>query len=44
MNRRDAPGYHVSLVEQAIETIEAVGAPNLKLMFDGSTSAATQSW
>jgi 2-dehydrotetronate isomerase len=34
INQRDAPGYHVSLVEQAIETIDAVGAPNLKLMFD----------
>ena len=34
INQRDAPGYHLSLVELAIETIEAVGADNLKLMFD----------
>lgn len=34
INQRDAPGYHVSHVEPAIETIRAVGAANLKLMFD----------
>ena len=34
INQRDAPGYHVSLIEQALETIQAVGADNLKLMFD----------
>jgi 2-dehydrotetronate isomerase len=34
INQRDAPGYHVSLVAPAIETIKAVGAPNMKLMFD----------
>ncbi|MCB2101139.1 MAG: TIM barrel protein [Rhodobacterales bacterium] len=34
INQRDAPGYHVSLVEPAIETIRAVGAENLRLMFD----------
>ncbi len=34
INQRDAPGYHVSLVEQALETIDAVGAPNLRLMLD----------
>jgi hydroxypyruvate isomerase len=34
VNQRDAPGYHVSHVEKAIDTIQAVGAPNLKLMFD----------
>jgi hydroxypyruvate isomerase len=34
INQRDAPRFHVSLVEQAIETIVAVGAPNLRLMFD----------
>jgi hydroxypyruvate isomerase len=34
VNQRDAPGYHVSHVEKAIDTIKAVGAPNLKLMFD----------
>jgi len=34
INHRDVPGYHLSHVEVAIETIEAVGAENLKLMFD----------
>jgi 2-dehydrotetronate isomerase len=34
INQRDAPRFHLSLVEQAVETIEAVGAPNIKLMFD----------
>ena len=34
INQRDAPGYHFSLVEQGLETIQAVGADNLKLMFD----------
>lgn len=34
ISQRAAPGYHVSLVEQAMETIHAVGADNLKLMFD----------
>lgn len=34
VNQRDAPGFHVSRIERAIETIEAVGADNLKLMFD----------
>ena len=34
INQRDAPGFHFSLVEQGIETIEAVGADNLKLLFD----------
>lgn len=34
INQRDAPGFHFSLLEQGIETIEAVGAPNLKLLFD----------
>ena len=34
INQRDAPRFHLSLVEQAIETIDAVGAPNLRLMFD----------
>jgi hydroxypyruvate isomerase len=34
INHRDAPRFHVSLVEQAVETIEAVAAPNLRLMFD----------
>ena len=34
INQRDAPGYHFSLVEKGLETIRAVGADNLKLMFD----------
>ena len=34
VNQRDAPGYHLRSVEAGIETIEAVGADNLKLMFD----------
>ena len=34
LNPRSVPGYHFSRVEQAIATIEAVGAPNLKLMLD----------
>lgn len=34
INQRDAPGYHFSLVEQGLETIQAVAAANLKLMFD----------
>ncbi len=34
INQRDAPGFHVSIIERALETIDAVGAENLKLMFD----------
>ncbi|MDP6967749.1 MAG: TIM barrel protein [Gammaproteobacteria bacterium] len=34
INQRDAPGYHFSLVEQGLTTIQAVGADNLGLMFD----------
>lgn len=34
INNRDVPGYHVSHVEQAAQTIAAVGAANLQLMFD----------
>ena len=34
LNSRDAPGYFLSTVEQALRVIEAVGAPNVKLMFD----------
>lgn len=29
-----APDYHCTTVDEAIETIEAVGAPNLKVLFD----------
>ena len=34
INQRDAPGYHFSLVEQGLETIQALAEKNLKLMFD----------
>jgi len=34
LNERDAPGYFLSHVEQAVDIINAVGADNLKLMFD----------
>lgn len=34
LNSRDAPGYHLSDMDHAISTIKAVGAPNLKAMFD----------
>lgn len=34
LNRHDAPGYFLSNADQALAIIAAVGAPNLKLMFD----------
>ena len=34
LNQRDAPGYFYSSIEIAADIIEAVGAPNLKIMFD----------
>ncbi len=34
INQRDAPLYHLSFIEAAIETVKAVGAGNLKVMFD----------
>ncbi|WP_226781338.1 hydroxypyruvate isomerase family protein [Oceaniglobus trochenteri] len=34
INQRDAPGYHLSRVEQAADVIAAVGKPNLRMMFD----------
>lgn len=34
INQRDAPGYHLRSAGAGIETIKAVGADNLKLMFD----------
>lgn len=34
MNQRDAPRYHLRHARDGIETIKAVGAGNLKLMFD----------
>ncbi len=34
LNKYDAPGYFLATTDQALAIIEAVGAPNLKLMFD----------
>jgi hydroxypyruvate isomerase len=34
INTRDVPGYHLSRTDHALRLIEAVAAPNLKLMFD----------
>jgi hydroxypyruvate isomerase len=34
LNHRDAPGYFLQTSEQALEIIAAVGALNIKLMFD----------
>jgi len=34
LNRYDAPGYFLTTTGQALEVIAAVGATNLKLMFD----------
>lgn len=34
LNQRNMPGYFYSTVEAVDEVIEAVGAPNLKIMFD----------
>lgn len=34
LNRYDAPAYFLTTTNQAIDLINAVGAPNLKLMFD----------
>jgi hydroxypyruvate isomerase len=34
INRRDKPGYFYSRQDEAAEIIEAVGAPNIRLMFD----------
>ena len=34
LNKYDAPGYFLTTTDQALAIIEAVGAPNLKLMFD----------
>lgn len=34
LNKYDAPGYFLTTTTQALEIIAAVGAPNLKLMFD----------
>lgn len=34
LNHHDAPGYHLQTADAAVATIEAVGATNIKLMFD----------
>ncbi len=34
LNHHDAPGYHLQTTHKAREIIDAVAAPNLKLMFD----------
>ena len=34
LNRYDAPGYFLTTTAQAVDLIDAVHAPNLKLMFD----------
>lgn len=34
LNNRDAPGYHLSDMDHAAEIIAAIGAPNLRAMFD----------
>ena len=34
LNQRDAPDYYLGRVEQAVDIIDAIGEPNLKLMFD----------
>lgn len=34
LNKYDAPGYFLTTTDQAVAIITAVGAPNLKLMFD----------
>ena len=34
LNGHDVPGYHLRSVGQALETIAAVGRPELRLMFD----------
>ncbi|PWQ92018.1 hydroxypyruvate isomerase family protein [Leucothrix pacifica] len=34
LNLRDAPGYHLSNIDAAIETVKAVGCDNIKVMFD----------
>jgi hydroxypyruvate isomerase len=34
LNCRDAPSYHLSTLDAALETLAAVSMPNLKVMFD----------
>ncbi|MEM1315183.1 MAG: TIM barrel protein [Pseudomonadota bacterium] len=42
LNPRDAPGYFLRTQEQAAELIEALGRPELKIMFDCYHVQATQ--
>jgi hydroxypyruvate isomerase len=42
LNRHDAPGYFLRTTDQARSIIEAVGAPNLRLMFDCYHVARTE--
>ena len=42
LNHFDAPGYHISRIDEAAETLQAVAAPNLKIMFDCYHIAITQ--
>ncbi|MFK7994663.1 MAG: hydroxypyruvate isomerase family protein [Granulosicoccus sp.] len=34
LNHIDAPGYHLSTLDKALETLSKVNLPNLKIMFD----------
>jgi len=34
LNTKDAPGYHLSSIDQALETLKVLEFPNLKIMFD----------
>lgn len=34
LNARDVPGYHLVQLDHAAEIVSAVGAPNLRIMFD----------
>ena len=34
LNLRDVPAYHLSTLDAALETLDAVAKPNLKIMFD----------
>lgn len=34
LNNRDAPGYHLSDIDSAINTVEVTGCDNIKVMFD----------
>ncbi len=34
INQRDVPGYHLSSIEDAVDILQTLNQPNLKLMFD----------